>query len=328
MAKGSAASAAVAGLDLEYIKNLNPIVLLFAVVGALLLVKFGLNVLGAIWRFFLRPGKNLKKLGGWAVITGATDGIGKAYAFELARKGLNVLLISRTESKLKDTAAEIKAKYPKTEVQILSIDFSNFDGAAQAKVAKAVKGIDVGVLINNVGQSYDFPMYLDELTDEQVHSLVELNITSTLWMTRIVLPGMVAKKKGAIVNLASAASRNPSPLLSLYSGCKSFIELFSQSLDSEYRSKGIHVQVQTPLFVATKLAKIRKASLTVPSPAGYAKAAVRFIGYEDSVSPYWSHAFQLYLMSAMHKSLLHSIVFGMHAGLRKRGLKKKAEKSS
>lgn len=208
------------------------------------------------------------------------------------------------------------------------IDFSNFNEAAQAKVGKAVKGLDIGVLINNVGQSYDFPMYFDELTEDQVHSLVELNVTSTLHMTRLVLPTMVAKKKGAVVNLASAASRNPSPLLALYSGAKSFIELFSQSLDAEYKGKGIRVQVQTPLFVATKLAKIRKASLTVPSPAGYAKAAVRFIGYEDSVSPYWSHAFQLYLMSCMPKPVLSAIVFNMHAGLRKRGLKKKSEKSA
>jgi len=217
---------------------------------------------------------------------------------------------------------------PPTHQHNTGIDFSNFNEAAQAKVGKAIKGLDIGVLINNVGQSYDFPMYFDELSEDQVHSLVELNVTSTLHMTRLVLPTMVAKKKGAVVNLASAASRNPSPLLALYSGAKSFIELFSQSLDAEYKGKGIRVQVQTPLFVATKLAKIRKASLTVPSPAGYAKAAVRFIGYEDSVSPYWSHAFQLYLMSCMPKPVLSAIVFNMHAGLRKRGLKKKVEKSA
>lgn len=106
------------------------------------------------------------------------------------------------------------------------------------------------------------------------------------------------------------------------------MQLFSQSLDAEYKGKGIRVQVQTPLFVATKLAKIKKTSLTVPSPGGYAKAAVAFIGYEDSVSPYWSHALQLHLMSLMPKSVLHGIVFGMHSGLRKRGLKKRAEQKS
>lgn len=90
------------------------------VLGALLVLKFVLGAVQAFYRFFLRPGKNLKKFGGWGVVTGATDGIGKAYAFELARQGLSLLLISRTESKLKDTAAEITAKYPKVQVQILS----------------------------------------------------------------------------------------------------------------------------------------------------------------------------------------------------------------
>lgn len=88
--------------------------------GTLLVLKFVLGAVQAFYRFFLRPGKNLKKFGGWAVVTGATDGIGKAYAFELARQGLSLLLVSRTESKLKDTAAEITAKYPKVQVQILS----------------------------------------------------------------------------------------------------------------------------------------------------------------------------------------------------------------
>jgi len=89
-------------------------------VGALLVLKFVFGVVQAFYRFFLRPGKNLKKFGAWAVVTGATDGIGKAYAFELARQGLSLLLISRTESKLKDTAAEISSKYPKVKVQVLS----------------------------------------------------------------------------------------------------------------------------------------------------------------------------------------------------------------
>jgi 17beta-estradiol 17-dehydrogenase / very-long-chain 3-oxoacyl-CoA reductase len=104
-------------------------------------------------------------------------------------------------------------------------------------------------------------------------------------------------------------------------------QLFSQSLNAEYKKQGIHVQVQTPLFVATKLAKIKKASLTVPSPAGYARAAVRFIGYEDSISPYWSHALQLHIMSLMPRNVLAWIVYDMHAGLRKKGLKK-AQKST
>ena len=75
-----------------------------------------LQALSHLYNTFLRPGKNLNKLGEWAVVTGATDGIGKAYALAFAKKGLNVMLISRTESKTKDVAAEISAKGYKVDV--------------------------------------------------------------------------------------------------------------------------------------------------------------------------------------------------------------------
>ncbi len=154
------------GIDLDALKGLDlPLQLLLAL-GALGVARFLLGAVYALYKYFLRPGKNLRKLGSWAVVTGATgacvracvrrlvmrwcgspsqqpppaaaavhpptlshtehtghtqpDGIGKAYAFELARQGLNVFLISRTESKLKDVAAELKAKYPKVETSYLS----------------------------------------------------------------------------------------------------------------------------------------------------------------------------------------------------------------
>merc|ERR1719215_996593 len=87
----------------------------------------------AAYAFFLRPGKNLRQYGEWAVVTGATDGIGRAYAFEMAKLGLKVLLISRTESKLIDVQKEITEKFRQATVDHLTIDFSNFDEAARNK---------------------------------------------------------------------------------------------------------------------------------------------------------------------------------------------------
>merc|ERR1712061_852294 len=148
-----------------------------------------------------------------------------------------------------------------------------------------IAGMDVGVLINNVGMSYHFARYFHELRDEEVAGIVELNVNSTVWMTRIVLGdescGMVQRRRGAIVNTSSGAGRATSPLLAEYSGAKSFIEMFSRGLKAELASYNIHVQAQAPLFVATKLAKIRKTSLSVPSPAAYARAAAARIGFEE-----------------------------------------------
>merc|ERR1712060_116450 len=135
----------------------------------------------------------------------------------------------------------------------------------------------------------------------------------------------VRRRRGAIVNTSSGAGRMTSPLLAQYSGAKSFIEMFSRGLKSELAAYNIHVQA--PLFVATKLAKIRKTSLTVPSPAAYARAAVARIGFEDSVSPWWSHALQLWGIRQLPEWLVITIGLKMHLPIRKAGMKKEAKRA-
>ena len=124
-----------------------------------------LRVLHTLYAFVLRPGKKLRKYGEWAVITGATDGIGKAYAFELAKQGLKIFLVSRSEDKLVQVEQELKAKG--FDAAHLAVDFSNFDAKARAAVKAKIGALDVGVLINNVGMSYPFTKFYHELTDEE-----------------------------------------------------------------------------------------------------------------------------------------------------------------
>lgn len=138
-------------------------------VGALCLLKYVWVALHGVYARVLRPGKNIKRTyGDWAVVTGATDGIGKAMAFEFARKGCNVLLISRSADKLQDCQMELKAKYSSVEVtravysfrhinnepctlisqvDVLAIDFKHFDAAARARVTAAIAEKSVGVLV-------------------------------------------------------------------------------------------------------------------------------------------------------------------------------------
>jgi len=295
-------------------------------VGLATLALFGLKVLSNVYIYFLRPGKNLKKYGKWAVVTGATDGIGYAYACELAKKGINIVLISRTQSKLDTSSEAISSKY-NVETKTIAIDFSSFKDAEVEKVKSVLASLDVGILINNVGQSYRFPLYLMELSDADCQQLIDLNIQSVCKMTRVVLPGMVERKRGAIVNISSASGAFPCPLLSQYSASKSYVEKFGSGLDLEYRPKGVHVQTQMPLFVTTKLAKIRRASLTVPSPATYVKCGARFIGYESVCSPYWVHALMTYVIG-LSTTVRDWQVTSSHLSLRKRGLKKEAKKAA
>jgi len=275
---------------------------------------------------FIRPGKDLKELGKWAVITGATDGIGKAYAFALAKQGLNIMLISRTEAKLKDVKEEIEKKGYSVEVKYTVCDYSKFDTAATKEaVQKSLDGLEIGVLINNVGVSYRYPMYFHELTDEEVTSIMTLNIDSTVWMTRMVLPGMLERKSGAIVNLSSGSALYTLPLLAEYSGAKSFVEKFSRAINAEYQKEGVTCQCQVPFYVATKLAKMRK-SLMVPTPTEYANLGIKWIGYPEAlVSPFWLHAVQGWIMFKIPDSIISWGITKMHLGIRKKGLKKDAK---
>ena len=180
----------------------------------------------------------------------------------------------------------------------------------------------VGVLINNVGRSYPFPQYFHELEDEVADSLVRLNVESVVVMTKLVLTGMLQRRRGAIVNISSAAGIAPAPLLSEYGATKKFVELFSKGLAAEYAAKGIDVQVQSPLYITTKLAKIRKSSWLTPTPKQYARAGVKCIGQETFSQPWWAHGLVMGVASMLPDAVNNSFVASMHLGIRKKALKK------
>lgn len=311
-------------------KNLQPtdfVLIFIAGVGAIFFSAWLRDFFfkGIYGRLF-RPDKNIKKdYGQWVVVTGATDGIGKAMAMEFGARNCNVVLISRSIDKLDSCANEFKKKFPEREVITIDVDFVNFNAASRKRVEDILKKLEIGVLVNNVGISYPFTKYFHELSDENVEQLISLNVNSTTWMTRIVLPGMLERKKGAIINISSAAGVTTSPLLAQYGAAKSYIAMFSKALNAELRGKGIHVQCQVPLYVATKLAKLRNQSLFVASPEAYARSAVAAIGYEVVVSPYWSHALQLWVMSHFPQWLVTALTFQMHSGIRAAGMKKEAK---
>jgi len=290
----------------------------------LFLVKYGLEVLNFLYKIFLRPGLNLKKrYGGWAIVTGCTDGIGKAFCQELAKKGFPLLLVSRTESKLKDLAAELEKE--DVEVKYLAVDFGSAPESKWKEVQSVIESLDVGILFNNVGVSYPHAQYLHELDDDIVKSLITVNVDCTTKMTKFVLPGMVKRGGGAIVNIGSgAATVLPSdPLYSVYAGTKAYVDQFSKSLSVEYAKNNIDVQVQAPLFVVSKMSKIRRASVTVPTPKAYARAGLKAIGYETRVSPYWSHTIIWAFIASMPVALMDSVRIGMTTKIRKRALAKK-----
>lgn len=304
-----------------------------ALIGSLIVLKFALQSIKGVYQLFLRPAVKLNKYGQYALITGATDGIGKAIAFEFALKqSINLILVSRNAERLNQTAEEIhqaikQANKKEIKIETLAIDFDNFDAAAEQSVKQAINKFDVGILINNVGMSYSYPEFFDQLSEKTVDQLVNLNITSTLKMTHIVLPKMLAKKKGLVVNMSSASALVPSPLLLEYHCVKNFVVDFTKGLNDEYSSKGLVFQVQCPLYVTSKLSKFKRASLMIPSPRTFAQASIKAMGHSSEVVsvPYWPHAAQMAVTNLLPRFALANYIKGMHLSIRKKALKKAAE---
>ncbi|KAK7912522.1 hypothetical protein WMY93_012733 [Mugilogobius chulae] len=219
------------------------------------------------------------------MVTGATDGIGKAYAEELGRRGFSIVLISRSQDKLDDMAKTVESKYG-VQTKTIAADFSSVD--IYSDIEEKLKGLEIGVLVNNVGTSYSYPEFFLGIPNLNsfIDTMVNINITSVCQMTRIVLPQMVERKKGAILNLSSASGMYPVPLLTVYSASKAFVDFFSRGLQAEYKSRGIIIQSVMPFYVATKMTGIRRPTLDKPSPERYVSAELNTVGLLDRTNGY------------------------------------------
>ncbi|XP_077253075.1 very-long-chain 3-oxoacyl-CoA reductase 1-like isoform X2 [Tasmannia lanceolata] len=238
---------------IEYILSQPIWVLLLSVIGFFHLFITFITFFTWVFITFLRPAKNLKNYGSWALVTGPTDGIGKAFSFQLAQKGLNLILVGRNTNKLKEVSNEIQTKFGKTQIKIVVMDFLGDLSEGIKRIEETIEGLDIGVLINNVGMCYPYAKFFHEVDEELLNGLIKINVEGTTKVTQAVLPGMLKRKKGAIVSIGSgAAIVVPSdPLYAVYAATKGYIDQFSKCLYVEYKKSGIDVQCQavSQLFV-------------------------------------------------------------------------------
>ncbi|KAK3565782.1 hypothetical protein QTP86_015047 [Hemibagrus guttatus] len=188
------------------------------------------------------PGNFFTSVGKWAVITGGSEGIGKAYAEEFARLGLNLVIISRSKEKLVRAARDIEVKTNR-KVMVISTDFTKDD--IYKSIKENIQDLDIAVLVNNVGiLPSNIPYRLLETVhlEEKIHQIINCNMKATVKMCHIVLPGMVERGSGIILNISSGISKSPFPMYTLYSATKVFVDIFSRGLQAEYKSKGILIQ--------------------------------------------------------------------------------------
>lgn len=239
----------------------------------------------------------IKQFGSWAVVTGATDGIGKAYAQQLAALGLNIVLVSRSPVKLKQVSDEISRQSRGIQILTVAVDFTDGD-AIYPKLKKELSHLfgQIGILVSNVGMKLPTCQIADVPSGEQFNEIINCNVMSMVRLTNMLLPAMRKKKRGLIINIGSLAGTGFAPMRTTYGATKAFVDKFSCDLAAEYRSDGIVVQSILPGYVATKLPGLSgKSSFDVPTAKTYVEAALlRSLGVETRTAAYWFHKILLY----------------------------------
>jgi len=320
----------------------NPTCAFFYALGGFTFLKFAIKTLVVFSETFVLPGTNLKNFGAgkgsWAVVTGASDGIGREYAIQLAKKGFNVLTVARNETALKSVTDEIASgTQGKAQSKTVVLDVSKSDHPGWEQLQQVLSEIRVSVLVNNVGKSHAHPVYFAEAESSELSDIIAINVNATVRITRMVLPGMVKQQNGLVLNIGSFSGIVPSPMLATYSGAKAFIDTFSTALAEEVQKDGIIVQCINPYFVVSKMSKIRKPSVMIPTPDAFVRASLnkvglsggaRFVGRPAASAPYWSHSLLEYFIGVLGWKQA-TVVYShkLHRSIRKRVDKKLAREA-
>lgn len=183
-----------------------------------------------------------------ALVTGGSSGIGLEFARALAERGANLVLVARSEGRLREAAAGLEAGYG-VRVQTLVADLSKSE--AVAEVRSAVAGREVDFLVNNAGSGH-YGRFAEGPEPEAVWTGVSLNVAAAATLTRAFLPDMLRRGEGAVINLSSTAAFQPVPYMATYGASKAFMLSFSEALWAECRGTGVRVLAVCPGAVETE----------------------------------------------------------------------------
>jgi hypothetical protein len=178
-----------------------------------------------------------------ALVTGASSGIGEVFARELANRGADLVLVARSQDKLEALAQELKGRC-RVSVEVLARDLSEPGAGAALAARLAEQGVRIDVLVNSAG----FGLFgrLHEVDPARTSQQVRLNVTTLTELTCAVLPQMLARDRGAIVNVASTAAFQPLPYMAVYGATKAYVLSFTEALWAETRGTGVRVTALCP----------------------------------------------------------------------------------
>jgi short-subunit dehydrogenase len=183
-----------------------------------------------------------------ALVTGASSGIGMAYARELAARGANVVLVARRENVLAEVAASIRESFP-VAVTTVAMDLAVSNAGQKLKANLDGQGITPEILINNAG--FGTNARLEDENPDRLQEEIALNVATLVDLTRAYLPGMLASDFGAIVNIASTAAYQPVPGMAVYAATKAFVLSFTSAVWGEVAGTNVRVLAVSPGATAT-----------------------------------------------------------------------------
>ncbi|XP_028270683.1 17-beta-hydroxysteroid dehydrogenase type 3 isoform X2 [Parambassis ranga] len=245
-------------------------------------------------------------MGEWAVVTGASEGIGRAYAFALAELGMNVVIMSRTKETLDQVAKEIGETTGRT-AKVIVADFTKEN--IFSDIEDQLKDLNIGVLVNNVGilPTYIPSKFLEFADlDKAIRNVINCNVKTVAKMCKIILPDMTKRGKGLIVNVSSGIASVPFPLYTLYAASKVFVERFSQGLQAEYKDKGIIIQAVAPFGVSTRMAGFQKTNKVTLSPEDFVKNSLQYVRAGDKTYGSICHIVQGWVLQSVPLRVLYS----------------------
>ena len=240
------------------------------------------------------------RYGGYALVTGAARGIGKAFATHLAAEGFDLLLVDREEKEATALAQAIRSQHGR-EAHALVYDLT--DAGLVEKARQWVDAYDIGLLVNNAGTS-ELDHFLDIPLDAHLKTL-DLNCRATLIMTHIVGSAMICRTRGAIIVVSSASGLSGSPYFCHYAATKGYGLNLACGLWSELRGTGIDVLAVCPGMTDTKPVRDRGLDedlpfyvpLTRPEPVAF--AALAAVGKQPVLVPTWADRFSAGLLSKL-----------------------------
>ena len=236
------------------------------------------------------------------LITGASAGIGAALAREFAAKGHDLILVARSAEKLELLADEL-AKQHGIHTHVVPADLSKPHSAEALHREVLARGVVVDILVNNAGVLHEGPFWQTALADHQ--QLVGVNISTLIGLTHLLLPAMIERQYGRVLNLASTSAFQPIPYLSTYAASKAFVLSFSEGLNIELKGTGVKVTALCPGFTETEMiAKAGGKSMSVPFVRNLTADEVAHQGYLACMA-----GKPLYINGASNRAL---IAFGRH----------------